>query len=215
MIKQTADKYHPYAGLPELKFPGNQVSFMDNPSDEECFQLWDKYSMLDNIREHSLEVARIAGSLAMRAKEIGKNISSDACRASALLHDIAKTYCLKYGGSHAVLGACWALQETGNYLLAQGVLLHVTWPWPLPDLSEICSLPILVLYADKRVRHSKCVTLEQRFDYILEHYGKTIEARNNVFESREKAFKIEQLLSEALEWNLLNEDSFDCRRLVK
>ena len=34
--------------------------------------------------------------------------------AAGLLHDLAKTYCIRHGGSHAQLGAAWVLEATGQ-----------------------------------------------------------------------------------------------------
>ncbi len=183
------------------------------PDDEQCFKLWDKYEMLENVREHSLMVAHIATVLAKKAFESGfiKNIQE--VRASALLHDLAKTYCVRYGGSHALLGASWVLQETGNPGIAQGVILHVYWPWKLPEGKELCTLPFLVMYADKRVKHSECVTLKERFEDLVIRYGKTERARNGIINTWKLTQKMEQNLSVLLRINL-DEYSFDCRGLV-
>ena len=138
------------------------------PGDAACFALWDKYAMLPNIRRHSLLVAHIATALAREAEALGLPVRAAQVRASALLHDIAKTYCVRYGGSHAQVGAAWTVAETGNYAVAQGVMLHVWWPWSLPQGTDICALPFFVMYADKRVRHDACVTLEERYDDLLQ-----------------------------------------------
>lgn len=131
-----------------------------------------------------------------------------------LLHDIAKTYCLRHGGSHALLGGAWAVAETRNYTLAQGVMLHVHWPWPLPEGAGICALPFFVIYADKRVRHDACVPLEERYEDLLTRYGRTEAAREGIRGSYEQGKTIERALSAQLGW-ALHEDSFDCGRLVQ
>lgn len=200
--------------LPDPEIIKSQEQRLSPPSDQRCLDLWDEHHMLDNIREHSLLVAQIATELAARAQALGFIKSVQEVRASALLHDLAKTYCLRHGGSHALLGASWALQETGQPRIAQGVLLHVHWPWKLPEGSSICSLPILVLYADKRVKHDKCVTLSERFEDLLVRYGRTGAAREGIRNSWKLSNTIERQLSAVLEINL-DEYSFDCRRLVK
>ncbi|MDO5484515.1 MAG: HDIG domain-containing protein, partial [Desulfovibrionaceae bacterium] len=128
------------------------------PNDAACFALWRKYEMLPNVERHSLLVAHIATRLASRAYALGHAIDVPEVRASALLHDIAKSYCVRHGGSHAMLGAAWMVHETGNYNLARGVMLHVHWPWEVPQGPGICTLPFFVIYADKRVRHDACVS---------------------------------------------------------
>ena len=183
------------------------------PGDAACFALWDKYTMLPNIRRHSLLVAHIATALARKAEALGLPVRAAQVRASALLHDIAKTYCVRYGGSHAQVGAAWTVAETGNYAVAQGVMLHVWWPWSLPQGTDICALPFFVMYADKRVRHDACVTLEERYDDLLQRYGRTEEAREGIRAAYRQGKTIEDALAVLLGWSL-HEDSFDSGRLV-
>lgn len=207
---------HPLSGLPEL--PGLRTAASapspPSPDDEACFALWRKYAMLPNVQRHSRLVAHIATALARRAAEKGFAVNVPEVRASALLHDIAKTYCLRHGGSHALLGGAWAVAETRNYTLAQGVMLHVHWPWPLPEGAGICALPFFVIYADKRVRHDACVPLEERYEDLLTRYGRTEAAREGIRGSYEQGKTIERALSAQLGW-ALHEDSFDCGRLVQ
>lgn len=183
------------------------------PSDETCFALWRKYKMLENIQRHSLLVAAIAENLAHLARAAGAAIEPAAARAAGLLHDIAKTWCIANGGAHAMLGAGWTARETGNYEIAQAVFLHVVWPWPLPEGLAIFSLPIVVLYADKRARHDQCVTLAERFDDILFRYGKTEAAISGINRSWRQAMAIEAAMSRQLQ-KALHEYSLDCGRLV-
>ena len=203
----------PLADLPQLPLlcPANGARSV--PSDQACFALWDKYDMLPNIRRHSLLVAHVATTLAARAAEAGLAVRVPEVRAGALLHDIAKTYCVRHGGSHAQVGAAWAVAETGNYAIAQGVMMHVWWPWPLPEGSGICALPFFVIYADKRVRHDACVTLEERYEDLLERYGRTGAARDGIGVAYQQGKNIESALEAQLGWTL-HENSFDCGRVV-
>lgn len=204
----------PFALLPQDPVQPDRRAYPEPPDERQCFALWDKYKMLPNIRSHSLLVAHIATTLAARALEVGIETDVAATRAAGLLHDIAKTWSLEHGGSHAILGASWTMQETRHYGIAQGVILHVHWPWPLPEGATICCLPIFVIYADKRVRHDKCVSLEQRFEDLITRYGKTGEIRANIRKSQRQAELIEQALSRELKWDL-HENSFDSGRLVE
>lgn len=202
-----------FDGLPRLpEFP-KQDAQRPVPDDAACFSLWDKYQMLPNIQRHSMLVAHVATQLAQRAAAAGVRVRVAEVRASALLHDLAKSYCVAHGGSHAQLGAAWAVAETGNYALAQGVLLHVWWPWALPEGDGACALPLLVLYADKRVRHDACVTLEERYADLRVRYGLTAAALEGI----EAAYRQGQSIERALEARLgraLHEDSFDSGRVV-
>lgn len=202
----------PFSLMPDPESIKPQEKLAPPPDDARCFQLWDAYGMLDNIRRHSLLVAHVAGVIAARAYELGFLSDIQEVRASALLHDLAKTYCLRHGGSHALLGASWVVKETAQPRIAQGVILHVHWPWKLPEGKKICILPIIVLYADKRVKHDNCVTLSERFEDLLVRYGKTEAARDGIRESWKLSQTIEQRISAQLGINL-DEYSFDCGRL--
>ncbi|MBQ7738205.1 MAG: HDIG domain-containing protein [Desulfovibrionaceae bacterium] len=199
-------------GLPYLAFPSNETCALD--SDAICYDLWQQYSMPKNIQDHSKLVANVAWQIAQRVLDAGIKINVDLVRQSALLHDLGKAYSLEYGGSHAVLGAAWVVAATGNYALAQGVLYHVYWPWDLPEGPAICSLPIIVLYADKRAKHADCVTLEEREEDLLLRYGSNPSSRKLMAKGFEQIRNIERALSDCLDWGDLDAYSFDSRRLV-
>lgn len=207
------DSGYPFSDMPRLAGLG-AADAGNHPDDAACFALWDKYAMLPNVRRHSLLVAKIAGALAERARTLGICDCLAASRASGLLHDLAKTWCLRYGGAHAMIGAAWTVADTGDYQAAQGVMLHVHWPWSLPAGNAICCVPIFVLYADKRARHDQCVTIGERFEDLLVRYGQTENARKGIRASFEQVKLIERELSSRLDWDL-NEDTFDSRRLVQ
>ena len=130
---------HPLACLPEpaLESP-TQGSI---PDDAACMALWDKYGMLDNIRAHSRMVAHIATELAQRARAAGFPVNVAAVRASAMLHDIAKTYSVLHGGSHAQLGASWVVAETRNHALRRACCCTSTGPGPSRSRSPSACSP--------------------------------------------------------------------------
>lgn len=204
----------PMAGLPPCGTLSGASPLPPPPDDERCFVLWRAYEMLPNVRRHSLLVAHIATRLAERAAERGFDVSVEQVRAAGLLHDIAKSYCVRHGGSHAMIGASWVVERTRHYPVAQGVLLHVHWPWPLPEGAGICSLPFFIIYADKRVRHDRCVSLEERFEDLLTRYGKSAEARHSIRESFAQGKDIERAFAALLQEDI-HENSFDCGRLVE
>lgn len=205
---------HPYSQLPEPALepaPPTQAA----PDDAACEALWAKYGMLPNIQRHCRVVAHIACTLARRAVERGFPVDVPSVRAAGLLHDLAKTYSIRYGAGHAHLGASWVITETRNYAVAQGVMLHVHWPWRVPadDARRLCSLPFFILYADKRTMHDQCVSLDVRFADLLERYGRTDAARSGIEASYRQGLTIERALEVHLGCSL-HEDSFDCGRLV-
>lgn len=202
---------HPLAALPPLSLPDAPCG--DIPDEDACRALWDKYGMLDNIRAHSAQVAALAVNLAELAAVRGGGVSVPMVRAAALLHDIAKTYTITHGGSHAQLGASWVVSETRNRAIAQGVMLHVHWPWPV-DPARVCSLPFFVIYADKRIKHDRCVSLRERFEDLLVRYGHTEQARAGIQESYRQGQTIERALAARLGLNL-HACTLDCGRLVE
>ncbi len=199
------------------------------PDDAACEVLWDQYRMPDHIRRHCRCVADFATAMARRAVELYGESSDPVpaapgrhapcpegivgvTRAGALLHDLAKKYCIRFGGSHAQLGASWVLEETGNQRIAQAVLHHVEWPWEYPD--NVCSPALFVGYADRRVKHDTYVTVQERYHDLLERYGKLDPRRHETISSAyERALTLERALSAQLELPL-HACTFDSGRLV-
>ena len=200
------------SGLPELAFA--QKAPRQVLRDEDCYALWDKYAMPENIRRHSRLVAHIAQILAELAMQRHFPVVAEEVRCSALLHDLGKSYSLRFGGSHSMLGAGWVVGETHCYGIAKGVMHHVNWPWPVREDASICQLPILVMYADKRVSHDQGVTLAERFQDLEQRYGISSEAKASLAASFEQILEIERILAKVLGWEDLHAYSFNSRRLV-
>ncbi|MDH3359765.1 MAG: HDIG domain-containing protein [Desulfobulbaceae bacterium] len=138
------------------------------PTVRECFRLMDEYAMLDNIRAHSILVGRVAERLACDLADSGISVSVELVVAGALLHDIAKTQCLQNDNDHAREGAAICKHHGFDELVAI-VGEHVV----LADgvATEEYRAKEIVYYADKRVKHDLIVDLDERLQYILEHYG--------------------------------------------
>lgn len=122
--------------------------------------------MLDNIREHSRMVCRVALLLTDWLGRAGVELHRPSVQVGALLHDIAKSRCLHTPLEHDEVGA-QILQNEGYEELAYLVRVHVQMPNPHP-----IDPAFIVYYADKRVKHDKVVSLPERFDYIIERYGR-------------------------------------------
>jgi putative nucleotidyltransferase with HDIG domain len=170
------------------------------PSDEDCFDWWDRYAMPDNIRRHSLLVARIATAIARIGKDAGMSVDVPTVRASALLHDIAKGYAIHYGGQHAQLGAAWVTELTRNPLIAQGILHHVYWPFEI-DVRRFF-MPLAVCYADKRVQHDEFVSVHDRFDDLVARYGNTKDFQRKIERTRDQTVDLETALNDVLSVDL-------------
>ena len=187
-----------YTNLPPLKFPADARDVV--PDEAACRKLWARYDMLPNVAAHSAQVAELAHALARRAVELGKRDVCALTLAAGLLHDIAKSYTVRYGGSHAQLGASWVMTQTGNPVIAQAVMHHVWWPWEFPE--DLASPVFFVLYADKRVMHDQFVDRETRFLDLLERYGTTEASRAAIVAGNEHAQKLEHAMAAYLEMPL-------------
>lgn len=146
------------------------------PDTRQCLDYHDRFAMLDNIRAHSLLVARVARSLGCELQKSCKTkeqqLDLGLVNAAALLHDIAKTPCLKTGCSHADYGQ-EICNELGHPEVGEIVAEHVRLKNFAEDLYRqgIIAAKELVYYSDKRVNHDQIVSLSQRLDYILQRYG--------------------------------------------
>ncbi|WP_244147416.1 HD domain-containing protein [Desulfovermiculus halophilus] len=182
------------------------------PDDAQCKRWWHTYGMLENVAVHSLLVAGIASWIGHRAKTRGLEISEQTLRAAGLLHDLAKTYTVRHGGNHSQLGAAWVMALTGNPAIAQAVRHHVMWPGPLDVRTHF--VPLVIIYADKRVKHDQIVTLQERFSDLFDRYGineARIASMNRSFAQVEH---IEGELSTLLEVDL-HAYPFDSRGMVQ
>jgi putative nucleotidyltransferase with HDIG domain len=135
----------------------------------------DDFTMYENIRRHSFMVARVAELLVRGLRDEGSSgpvPDKDLVIAGALLHDIAKTKCLRENCRHAEVGAEICM-DLGYPEIAGIVADHVI----LSRFEEeryhrgVFTATELVFYADKRVRHDEVVSLDARLEYILGKYG--------------------------------------------
>ncbi len=138
------------------------------PSPQECLDIMHKYHMLDNIKAHSLMVAKVAYLITTAAVQNAPHISPSLVLAGALLHDIGKTEALRNGGDHVEIGQEICRME-GLAEVVPIVAEHVV----LKSFTEDRKITAkeIVYYADKRVNHDEIVPLERRLEYILERYA--------------------------------------------
>ena len=179
------------------------------PSRTECMRLMGQYGMLDNIVDHSIEVAKVALFLAVELNKRGQRIDLALVEAASLLHDVAKTECLKTKEEHAQSG-CRLLKGLGYERVGEIVAQHV-WLSKEGDPSLVSEEEV-VNYADKRVRHDQIVSLEERFYDLKDRYGRDERATDylgqlerTIFQIEDKIFFILQanpkdLLSLQLKW---------------
>ncbi len=136
---------------------------------EECFELMDRHGMLGHIMDHSLAVTKVALFLSRELNKRGQTLDLGLVEAGSLLHDLAKTACLKTKEDHAEAGF-QLLVGLGYQRIGEVVAQHIV-VWRIEDSSRVTEEEV-VNYADKRVRHDRIVSLEDRFVDLRQRYGK-------------------------------------------
>ena len=168
------------------------------PSVSECFRLMDRYRMLENIRWHSIVVARVAECLTRSLCSRGHALSPELTVAGALLHDIAKTECLNSTDNHARAGRQICTRHD-LHEIADIVGEHIRLAGGVNPSGY--SEKEIVFYADKRVNHHRVVDLDARLAYILERYGRDHPARRRaILENFEQCRQVERKLFTLLDY---------------
>ena len=166
-----------------------QVGLRPHPAltEEVCQALLEAAGADDRLRAHCQAVAELAEELCGALAEMGLSLDRNALRAAALLHDIARDQ-----PEHPALGALW-LRELGYPDIADCIRQHHD-----PDSTALGEAALLYL-ADKAVRGSQRVPLEERFAASLEKC-KTSEAlaahRRRLDAAREILRKIRTICGE-------------------
>lgn len=157
------------------------------PSLRECQVLMNKY-MLPNIIGHSQQVMRVALSIASNLKD-NTNININLINAASLLHDITKAISLKTHEPHDVTGGL-LLRDMGFNSVAEIVEEHIFLKIFDPD--GVLEEKEIVYYADKRVMHTKIVTVEERINDIKIRYGKNQNIIKNINQNKQVILKVEK-----------------------
>jgi uncharacterized protein len=167
------------------------------PTRSDCLAVLREHDVPDNIIAHSIVVERVSLFLGGQLILAGNELDEALLSAGALLHDIAKMRGLREGKPHGELGA-EAADELGFIEVSPIVGQHVR----LVDYADNGRIDEakLVNYADKRVNHEQIVTLDERFDYLLERYGSSSsEAGERIGEMKRLTNDIEKQIFARLE----------------
>jgi uncharacterized protein len=160
-----------------------------------CLELLKRFRVPDHVISHSLQVERVASTLARALREKGQQVDTALVEAAALLHDITKMEGLRTGADHAKTAA-QLLIGLGYPAVADVVRHHVA------VRSEKGLLGVteaeIVNYADKRVMHDRIVSLEERFEDLMHRYGRNPESRTVIASFLERTREIERKIFGAL-----------------
>ncbi|MGC8602382.1 MAG: HD domain-containing protein [Desulfomonilaceae bacterium] len=167
------------------------------PEEADCLALLKKYSTPDHIVRHCQMVWEVGQFIGKSLIKENHRLDIPLLRASCLLHDIGKFTCIVSGEKHHdIVGQEILIQEglpDVGLIVAQHVVLG--GPKNRPVAEEH-----VVFYADKRVMHDKIVSLESRFVYLNETYGKTPEALNRLSIMKQETMDIEKAIFEILKF---------------
>lgn len=164
---------------------------MKLPTISDCYQIWDKYEMPENIRAHTRAVARVADAVASEIARQGVSVDVELVNRGALLHDIAKLRGIQCGKDvhHTDQGAAIVLQEGFSSRLAEVVRLH-----GLDEFSFDLSIEEqIVNYADRRVVHDRIVSLEERLQDLHVRYSaaaRIIEKKRPLYRGFERKYHL-------------------------
>lgn len=143
----------------------------NKPSVKECWRILCETGVEKKIKGHSWMVAFVAYRLVTCLNEVVVELDEDLILAGALLHDISRSEL-----DHAQVGAK-LLEAWGYPLVAAVVNVHM-------DIEVLEDQPLteaeVVYLADKMVRGSTIVSIQERFSKVLERYKGDPQTRNSV-----------------------------------
>tara|TARA_Y100000310_G_scaffold335593_1_gene418011 strand:+ start:3412 stop:4047 length:636 start_codon:yes stop_codon:yes gene_type:complete len=172
---------------------------MNLPTEQQCQELFQKYKVPQNIKQHCEKVREVAVFLAEQLKNNGEEVNIGLVSRAALLHDLFKVVTIdpnqqtsfhQGNFSEAELLARTTLIERfpnmkehqiayqffkDDYPLLASVLLTSSNLEQEKDNWE----DIIICYADSRTFQNQVVSQKERFKYLKQHYPKPIEFWDN------------------------------------
>ncbi len=159
------------------------------PDESQCITLLKKYKTPRHIIRHSQRVWEVGELLGEELIAKKHAIDMALLRASCLLHDIGKYPCILDGrGYHDVRGK-EILEEEGLPRVARIVVQHVILQTSQEDRIRE---EHLVYYSDKRVVHDEIVSLDARFIYLEQTYGKSPAALKGLARMKDVTLQVEK-----------------------
>ncbi len=158
-----------YGVLLDMDTPGDyrkitEIAGRNLPTVEECFRMFEHYQVPEKLINHGWAVAQAALKIGRRLNATGDlSLDLELIALASLLHDIAKGR-----PNHAQAGA--ALLEREGYLeLAKivGIHMDLNLAEDIPD--PVINEAMIVYLADKLVRGTEPVTIDERFAKALKN----------------------------------------------
>ena len=122
-----------------------------------------------NIVNHSIKVSELSMKIGIQLKNKGIPVDLKLLEIAALLHDLDKYESLSKGFDYKknVLSLRKkGFQKLANTIFNEQLDAFLSTPFQKHPIEEI-----VVQYADKRVLHTRVVSLNKRFAYLYKRYG--------------------------------------------
>lgn len=155
------------------------------PTQMECRAIWDTHKVPEATVAHCRTVAELARALAVELNRAGFHIDLDLVTAAGFLHDLAK------GQPNHAKVAAELLRKLGYARTGKVVKCHMDLLQPSKPPGET----ELIYLADKLVKGSNLVSLEERFKTARERFGADPEVSRIV----EKRFKYAETIKHDIE----------------
>ena len=163
---------------------------MPMPSREQCLALLKKYNVPERIARHSIAVEKLAVSLAEKFNAKGIKVDTVLVSRASLLHDIDKLQTIPPKSGHGKVSQK-ILESEGFPRIAKIALRHnldcILSPTPFDSWEEK-----IVYYTDKRIIEDKTVSLNERFEYLFETYGKEKTIFGKIAECKPRVEQLEK-----------------------
>ncbi len=147
---------------------------MKIPTRQRCIELLVKNKTPINVIEHVKSVCKVAEEIVDSLQKKGKKVNRELVIAAALLHDIEREK-----KNHVIEGGK-LLRLMGYNEVAEVTEKHSLYQLDREEVQPKTIEEKIVFYADKRVKGSEIVTVEERFAdlkirYNLEHLDRELE----------------------------------------
>ncbi len=157
------------------------------PTEEQCLQYFDEFKVPGKIKEHCLNVQKVAVFLAEKLKEKGFDININLVSNTALVHDLFKLVAIKdldenFGPYSDEEIKSWKELREKYPNMYESDVGYIFFKDDYPEFAlalKNASVPgkenrsweeWIVHYADWRVKQNKIVTLQERLDYLKNTY---------------------------------------------
>jgi uncharacterized protein len=138
------------------------------PTREECLKILEKHGVPENVKQHILQVTRIAMFLGKRISR-KEHLNLPLLEAACLLHDLDKHLTFVEVQNHGHLTAKM-LKEMGYDEIIPIIMNHAG-PSVNPSRDLAGWEEKILYYSDRRVNHDKIVSVKERIEYMKKRYG--------------------------------------------